>query len=374
MHKTGTTSLQTALAKYDDGTTFYAQLEHDNHSIPIHTAFSENFLIYDHWVKRGYSEKEIKTKRIAYRRRLEEQLSRKARKNVIISGEDISLLSRAAVIDLINLVKRYCDDTHIIAYLRDPSGYASSALQQRISIGLSSLPKTVSPEYRLRLEKFIECVGKENVIVKPYDPNLLLEGDVVKDFCSIFDLDHHRVNPIRTNKSNNANTIKAIYVLNRTNPLSFGDEKLLQARHEFVKIVSRIYAGGAQLDIALLESLTDYNDCRWLKKEFNLDYLPKMRHWKRRIISSWLQSNAARLLRPFGKGRRANADPQTINDWLDCFDQNFKNRLISFLKANGVEQEFEHDPVRLINRIYYFAIEGKKIPPQGLKLANGDSG
>lgn len=53
MHKTGSSSIQLALAGFDDGNTTCPDLGYENHSIPFYTAYSENHQKYHIWKRAG---------------------------------------------------------------------------------------------------------------------------------------------------------------------------------------------------------------------------------------------------------------------------------------------------------------------------------
>ena len=103
LHKTGSTSIQEYLHKYDDGKTIYVDLIQKNHSVPL-------MYIFEHFKRVSKYHTDILGRDINslkkyinnYRSRLLNVLKRD-RQNFIISGEGISIFSNSAKKNLINL-------------------------------------------------------------------------------------------------------------------------------------------------------------------------------------------------------------------------------------------------------------------------------
>lgn len=341
VHKTGTTAIQSALSRYDDGTTFYAQLGNPNHSVAIYTAFSAEFADFHVWKKQGIPESEIRTKREEALENLRQQLDMPSRERIIISGEDIGLLSNQEVGELTKFIRARCEDIVVLAYVRHPLAFAASAFQQRVQGGLASVPDLISAQYRYRLEKFMDILGKDKLIVKTYSPDSLVDGDVVKDFCATLNLDFDLTLTVRPNRSIGSKALKSLYLLNRTNPLQYGDDILVQCRTEFLRILDRVFDDDTKVDQTHFESVSDYSDCPWLKQAFNIDFA---------VIE------------------QRDKPVETLVEWLDDFPDEATAQLIEFLKTNDINGAFARDPVKIINRIYYLTLEGGTLFPDGLKL------
>ncbi|MEM6415970.1 MAG: hypothetical protein AAF720_15080 [Pseudomonadota bacterium] len=340
-HKTGSTAIQSALSTYDDGRSFYAQLGNANHSVPLYTAFSENFLDYHIWKKQGAREHEIREKRHLALRDLQQQLARRSREQIILSGEDISLLSENEALSLLDLIRTHCDDIIVIAYVRDPLSFAASSFQEFVQGGMGTIPEMMSPRYRFRLEKFENNLGKDKLIVKCYSPASLMDGDIVKDFCATVGLDSGQMTRSHINESVSVHSLKAMYLLNRTNPLQYGDMKLIECRLQLLHILKRVFKDDAKLNRYRFEKLADYTECAWLKKEFNIEF-PGTEEQKEPIPS--------------------------LQEWLNDFPADATEKLIDFLHANGIKENFGMDTVKIINRIYYLTLEGGKLIGDGLEL------
>ena len=135
MHKTGSTSTQTALSGYDDGRAFYARFAESNHSSAIRGTFSTRPETYHQWQKLGLDSEEIQRRCKQYREQLAAELSRADRHMLIISGEGIGLLDDAGKQELLEFLRQYVSRVIVVCYVRAPLGFAASYLQQNIKVG-----------------------------------------------------------------------------------------------------------------------------------------------------------------------------------------------------------------------------------------------
>ena len=144
LHKTASSSFQETCAQ---NSRFLASLGFDyplfkceaanknkiaNHSIPIFSLFNENPKKYHVNAKWGIQEK-IKEVNSSYGKQLDTYL--KNSNNLVISGEDISVLSRNSMLKLINKIHQYNFKIKACAIVRSPYSALCSALQQRIKEG-----------------------------------------------------------------------------------------------------------------------------------------------------------------------------------------------------------------------------------------------
>ena len=97
IHKTGTTAIQSAFAGHNDGLLLYAPLGDINHSIPFYTAFSGDHLSYHIWNEQNLSIKEVESKRDYYFREIRKVLASNKDRDLLFSGEDISVISKVGV-------------------------------------------------------------------------------------------------------------------------------------------------------------------------------------------------------------------------------------------------------------------------------------
>jgi hypothetical protein len=292
MNKTGSTSIQNSLKNYDDGEAFYARLSHVNHSIPVFTAFANNFKQYHIWLKMGLSEAEMEAKRKKFRQELEAQLSRVDRRRLIISGEDISSLDAAGARDLIDLVQCYAKDIKIVVYVRDPIGFAASSFQQRVKDGSADIPKIIRPNYEKRIAKFIDILGAENVLIRLFSKETLKGGSVVEDFCSITGISMDGIQEVRANESVSLECLKLMFLFNRTNPCYSGDAVVTTSRLKLNASLAKAYKDGQSIDKSRFSAIADFEDGKYLEDNFGLKFssghLSSEKKGNRQVIEGWL--------------------------------------------------------------------------------------
>ncbi|WP_157982135.1 hypothetical protein [Oceanicella sp. SM1341] len=107
----------------------------------------------------------------------------------IISSEQFSTLPPEGIGRMMERLRAMFDEIKVVAYARDPASLYLSGLQEGIKAGrrLRDVPLPDEYHYRLRmqLERYVEHVGLENVIVRSFDRKNLKDGDAVKDFCQV---------------------------------------------------------------------------------------------------------------------------------------------------------------------------------------------
>lgn len=321
MHKTGSTSIQTSLAGYDDGRLFTARLSDPNHSIPVYTAFARGYRTYHIWTGRGLTPAEIDAHRDTARQDIEAELSRQDRETVLISGEDIGMIDPEGQAALLDCLRRHVRDVRVICYLRDPLGYACSSFQQRVKAGLSRLPAKSPPAYRKRLTVFLETLGRDALEVEAYDPARFAGDSVVHDFATRIGVDPGVIRERRANVRLSLPATRLLFHFNRTSPLSTGEPALLRARQDLVTAVSRAYRGAEPLDPARFAPLADEADLGWLSEQFGID-----------------------MPRP---------DPAPpLGPYVDTLDRIDAGPLLGALKEAGVETPIR-DPALMLHRLYY---------------------
>ena len=137
-----------------------------NHSIPIFSLFNENPKKYHVNAKWGVRKK-IKQVNRSYEKQLESYL--KSSDNLIISGEDISVISRNSLRKLIDKIHQYNYTIQACAIVRSPYSTLCSALQQRIKEG-----------------EFIELISLDNRIPNSFNPQPFKKSSHLKKLREIF--------------------------------------------------------------------------------------------------------------------------------------------------------------------------------------------
>jgi hypothetical protein len=185
MHKTGSTSIQASLQKglRDPGFRLL-DLGRRNASEAISTSFNPDAWRNSRNRKRGYSRTEVMARSRDFRRRLAAELRRAGDRTAILSAEAVSTLARPVLEDLLCCLREYRGSVSAAGYARPPKAYMESLYSQHIKSG-TRVPEISSlyPRYRRAFERIDEVFGRSNVFLWKFDPALLADGCVVRDFC-----------------------------------------------------------------------------------------------------------------------------------------------------------------------------------------------
>lgn len=270
MHKTGSSSIQQSLAGYDDGRTFYADLGDPNHSVPLMTVFASAPEDYHIWQRSGRSGLRLRYKRMQFRRALKAQAGRADRDRMILSGEDLSRLSRGDKERLLDFFRGRGVEATVMMYLRDPLGFAASSFQQNVKAGLAKVAGPMRPRYGHRLRPFMQALRRDRLVVRPFGRETLENGCVVEDFCALFGLRPGRI--VRANESLSAPALKLLFQFNRTGTRIAGEAALYRAHETMVGRLARAYAGHARPDPALWSGMADHSEADFLRRKFGIEF------------------------------------------------------------------------------------------------------
>lgn len=216
LHKTGSSSIQSTLYKnLDDNNYAYVNLDTPNHSRRILSLFMDKPENHGLNRKRALSKEQvIELNQETERMLIENFLS--SDKNMIISGEDISLMSDKYLIKFKLFLERYFDTVRVIGYVRSPITYMTSMFQQRVKGGHTIFNlSSFYPNFRIKLEKFDKIFGRNNVYFYLFDKKHLYKKDVVSDFCYHLSIDLDSNSISRTNESITKEALKLLYVYHK---------------------------------------------------------------------------------------------------------------------------------------------------------------
>jgi len=273
MHKTGTTAIQSCLKNYDDGSIRMARLPDINHSVPIYSLFSESRNDYFVHQKKGLNANQIKEYNQKSKIRLKNELALN-RDKLIISGEDISLLTKDEVLALISFLKERASKVRVIAYVRDPVGFASSALQQYIQGGMRTahLP---TPEYRNRFSAFIESTADSTEFAS-FQKSSLYKNCVLKDFCNRIDLDSSHLKYSTKNESISLECAQLLYHFNQHGLPTSGNSSLHTCRKSFIaELASSINTSKLEIPSNLIWTTENVADSLWMQSVSDIQLIPK---------------------------------------------------------------------------------------------------
>jgi hypothetical protein len=262
-HKTGTSSIQTAFNGFSNPHIRYASLGAPNHSLALHTLFAQHPERHHLHVnnQRGAAEVDVFRKTVA--RNLERELAVDG--DLILSGEDLCELKRDEVQELAAYFASRSARVRVIAYYRDPLGFSASSLQQRVKAGLDEFC-LIQPEYRRRIEHYVEVFGRENCDLRRFDRRAFPEGSVVRDFAGHLGIDSGAVAAVSTNTSMSAQAVSCLLYMNRSLGIPRESEVFFDLRRRFVDwLIPQLSGEKFTLPEALFAAAMDSEDIRWME-------------------------------------------------------------------------------------------------------------
>ena len=324
-HKTGSSSIQRTFFNYDDGNLVYAPFDGPNHSPHLWTLFQHNYLDFHLWKTMGLSSNEIENRRQKYNDILVGALRRTDRHSLLLSAEDICHFTRDELVNLVQLIRKYCENIVFICYVRDPLSYLASEFQQRVRIGSTSLD-TYSPYPITLLKRLLELVDKDTIIVRKYSYSDLEGGDACTDIARIVDAKLENYTPIQLNSSLKESTIKCLYVLASSNPLILGDTVLFKAWQTLIKKLETLFSDDRKLKPSFFTERAKNLDLDFLHDTFGIVFNDSSDQDSNENLELWLSE----------KG-----------------DDRIIDTLLKELQTCGLESAYDRDLVKIINRLFY---------------------
>lgn len=186
MHKTGSTSIQENLAAIKDpqGWRYVTVVDGANMGQALYSMFATRPHEFHWFKKQGKTAEQVAKRGARLRAKLAKTLASHAGHDVIISAEALSLMDRRGIAALKRFLTPHFGTIKVTAYVRAPEGFMNSAFQQQLKHGKARFHfGGVRPKYRRRFQKFDQVFGRENVILRKFDPPSFPNGCIVEDFC-----------------------------------------------------------------------------------------------------------------------------------------------------------------------------------------------
>jgi hypothetical protein len=273
-HKTGTTAIQNALDLYDDGTTRYARLMRPNHSLALSALFRDTKGSQVSLRNQGITGAEATSWVASARAQLMADLASPAR-HLVLSAEAMCKFRADDFARLRDTLAPHTKSFRVLAYVRDPLGFASSMFQQSVKNGKSAfeLPDLA---YRPKLEPALQVFGRDAVQVVRFDASGLMDGDVIADLCARIGIDRSRLRLQPANERLSAEAIGLIYGFNRQPESKLGTKARFRARYALIDRLAEALPGKLRLDPGLVRSRIDPADLGWLAETWGLDFRPAL--------------------------------------------------------------------------------------------------
>lgn len=292
LHKTGTTSIQNTLFEevnnklLEKKDYLYPKSLFSNHSVPIYSAFCDYPEKYHINFKKGYNLAEIKGINERNLVRLKTEITEREQSKLIISGEDISLLS----IDNLNALKKYVKSItsndvmiKVIIYVRNPISWSASSIQQYIKGGatyqnsIKSIKNTLKNLFKNRIDKFVQVFGKNYLNVYSFEEAVAHKYGLVGHFLSKLGFNNNEICKFNIKRANESISLIAGDIL------SFINEKIpmikdgkLHEKRSFGDYIPFLYIKGPKFDIPYYVKKELFVNCQedinWLKENFGINY------------------------------------------------------------------------------------------------------
>lgn len=359
MHKTGSTSIQNSLYRNPTlaGAT-YVDVGVPNASGALMQAFFGQWRLHASPLRPAITPEFRAFRRQASRQQLTQELARGGPCR-ILSAEDACRLAVPEVQELIQLLRQHFKDIDVIAYVRDAKGYMESIYQQLLKgggVGQLNL-EVLYPRYRFALKKFDQVFGRNHVTLVPFQPSVLAEGCVVRDFCQRMGVGIDPNTVVRANEGMSRNATALLVNYRRTIGMGVDYGTTLDpALNAVLRVESRmvydfLQVPGPKLRFAP-ELLADF----WRVKHEDLD---------------WISQRIGHDVRALGSGSaediRCDTDILRLSpEALDWLAQRSGVPLPATAQAADLQPAFQALRQQAIQRVL---AEGVGVPP--VKLSPG---
>jgi len=234
--KTGSTSIQDSLGHARDAllekNIYYPSNKPFNHIftfVPIFLEDPEKSFVF----RRNLLQSEDKRIKVNnFRKGWLKEIKACNKDNFIISAEDFTLpfFKVDSVTRLKKFAEEYFKEVTIIAYVRHYDQWIPSQMQQAVKNGavkdireiadfFLNCPPLIS--YRKNLRKWIKVFGRENIVIRPFDPHVFYNGSLLADFFQACGLpaDDISIPEIRSNEAIGKYAVAFLQKYNRTYPV-----------------------------------------------------------------------------------------------------------------------------------------------------------
>lgn len=275
MHKTGSSSIQTALDGYRGGGFEYAPLlpispaydDASNHSFQIRVAFVGSFQKLGNFLGESVDEAAFQTMRTQCRAALAACLERSKASALIISAEEITRFDVDEMQAMGDFFRAHGWAATVYAYVRNPYDYVSSATQEIVKSGHAG--DNLHPlSYRENFGPAEAVFGADKVLYRLYRRESLVDGDSVADFCDWIGVTRRAPSAlfswrglkkcllrrkVEVNVSLSTDAVRCMFALNKHGKIHFGNALLGQSRLTLQKRLAQLIPGRFELPLALIE-------------------------------------------------------------------------------------------------------------------------
>jgi hypothetical protein len=281
MHKTATSSIQKTLAANAHdlmGQGFHYPIfvrdgtKIDNHSIPVFSLFSDNPKKYHINFKLCAVGRLVEINE-GYRQQLSRALEQEC--DVIISGEDISVLSKEGLKNFYDFISKFNKRVELYCAVRRPYSLACSAIQEGIKNGSVVLEDMVAPQRSKNIDTIKRVFSNEDINFYNFEAECQKSEGPVLSFLNRVGVDAGNFEWVSANAGLGNVTTRLYAHLNILHPvikdgklyekprsrktINIDDNKFLLTAGELDRIREGLDVENARLRLLLGEEFTDKN-------------------------------------------------------------------------------------------------------------------
>lgn len=282
LHKTGTTTLQDFLYQYrlpleQELQVLYPAL-HRNYSQALYSAFAEQPEQYSVNIRNGLdTPAKVALVNEENLQALLKECAASTATQLILSGEDLSLLSSAGLQRLRDWLSPLAEEMCVVCALRDPLKWSVSAAQSRIRGGHSYAEVNLEPPLqraRQRLQRCAQVFGETGIKLIDFDAALQGEGGLPGAFFDVLGLPRSWVSGKPVQRRNESMSLEAAYLISSLNqdlPL-YVDGKLGQRRFkdDIREMIQQTAGRPFALTATAMQKIKDCSEpeSAWLEDKF----------------------------------------------------------------------------------------------------------
>ncbi|MEL0630768.1 hypothetical protein [Psychromonas aquatilis] len=289
-HKTGTSTIQKNLSlipelEWDSAGCTYPIFNNGfsdifNHSIVIYSFFSEHADKYHMNLKFGFdNQSKVNALNEKYLQQMDTFFN-KSKDTIILSGEDIGVLSENELKELkLFFISRYAvTDFQVVYSVREHLSYLNSDLQEAVKGGqtLKALTQlkvsTVENIYQNTISKFLDVFGGASLNIYSFELAIKEKAGLTKFFINNFIPELHLCDfeEVKSNESLSYEATELISYINEK--LSFYVDGVISKEREVNDLIPLWKIKGEKFTINCEADLFE-EDKKWLLKNFNINYL-----------------------------------------------------------------------------------------------------
>ena len=273
MHKTGTTSLQVNLAKMKKtvGWRYIKVGGRANMGKALCAMFASNPQNHSAFDKLGIPLEEIIVEGEKLKKKLRKAILKTKQETIIISAEALSVaIDKKGIVALKEFLEPLCEEIRVIGYVRPPLGFKISIFQEAVKHGKSVFDiADRKVHYRKRFKKFDEVFGRENVILRKFDPANFSHHCIVADFCEQIGIEGPARSDIeRTNESLTREACGLLFAYRKFGPGYGIGEDVIKENSRIIAPLFGISGSKLKVSKALLKSAlgAERRDIGWMEK------------------------------------------------------------------------------------------------------------